>query len=115
MAMSQKHLDETVEALAHLLATVVLDDKGHLELRVLLQLVKLPGMEVGDEVAILFQHAARHPVIESFRQVVEGKPEQREADEWRDGGGYLHHPVFHKPGARLRQVHITSGDEGRVQ
>ena len=48
MAMGQEHLDKTVETLAHLLATVVLDNKRHLELSVLLHLVELPGMEVGD-------------------------------------------------------------------
>ena len=115
MAVGQEHFDETIEAVAHLLATVVLDDKRHLELWMLLQLEELPGMEVGDEVAILPEHAARHPMIESFWQVVEGKPEQREADDWRDGGRNLHHPVFHKPGTRLREVHITSRNEGRIQ
>ena len=115
MAMSQQHLDETIEAVAHLQAAVVLDNKRHLELWVLLQLVELPGMEVGDEVAILPEYAARHPVIESFWQVVESKPEQWEADEWRDRGGYLHYSIFHKPGTGLCEVHITSRNEGRVQ
>ena len=63
MAMSQEHLDETVETFAHLPSTVVLDDKRHLELRVLLQLVKLPGMEVGDEVAVLLEHEARQTLL----------------------------------------------------
>ena len=75
MAMGQEHLDKTIETLTHLLATVVLDNKRHLELRVLLQFVKLPGMEVGDEVTVFLQHAARHPVIETLGQIVEGKPE----------------------------------------
>lgn len=57
MATGFEHLDETVETVAHLLAAVVLDDKGHLELRVGLELEELPGVEVGDEVAILMEYA----------------------------------------------------------
>ena len=113
--MSQQHLDETIEAVAHLQAAVVLDNKRHLELWVLLQLVELPGMEVGDEVAILPEYAARHPVIENFWQVMERKPEQRETDDWRNRGRYLHDTIFHKPCTRLREVHISPWNEGRVQ
>ena len=43
MATGFEHLDETVETVAHLLAAVVLDDKGHLELRVGLELEEFPG------------------------------------------------------------------------
>ena len=57
MATGFEHLDETVETVAHLLAAVVLDDKGHLELGMCLQLIELPGMEVGHEVAILMEYA----------------------------------------------------------
>ena len=57
VATGLEHLHETVEAVAHLLAAVVLDDKGHLELRMGLELEELPGVEVGDEVAILMEYA----------------------------------------------------------
>ena len=57
MATGLEHLDKTVETVAHLQAAVVLDDKGHLELRVGPELEELPGVEVGDEVAILMEYA----------------------------------------------------------
>ena len=57
MTTGFEHLDKTVEAVTHLLTAVVLDDKGHLELRVGLELEEFPGVEVGDEVAILMEYA----------------------------------------------------------
>ena len=57
VATGFEHLDETVKTVAHLLAAVVLDDKGHLELGMGLELEELPGVEVGDEVAILMEYA----------------------------------------------------------
>ena len=70
VATGFEHLDETVETVAHLLAAVVLDDKGHLELGMGLELEELPGVEVGDEVAILAEHAAHHPMIKALGQIV---------------------------------------------
>ena len=57
VATGFEHLDETVKTVAHLLAAVVLDDKGHFKLRVGLELEEFPGVEVGDEVAILMEYA----------------------------------------------------------
>ena len=93
---------------------MILDDKRHLELGVLLQLIELPGMEVGDEIAILLQHTAHHPMVETFGQIMQGEPEEWKADERRNGCRYLHHPILHKPSARLREVHIAPRDKGWV-
>ena len=115
MATGFEHLHETVETVAHLLAAVVLDDKGHLELGMCLQLIELPGMEVGHEVAVLSEHTAHHPVIKPLGQVVECQPEQREPDEGRDGGRNLHHAILHEPRAGLGEMHIAARDEGRIE
>ena len=115
MATGFEHLHETVEAVAHLLAAVVLDDEGHLELGMGLEFKELPGVEVGDEVAILAEYAAHHPMIKALGQIVECQPEQRETDEGRDGGWDLHDTILHEPRAGLRQVHITARDEGGVE
>lgn len=115
MATGFEHLDETVETVAHLLAAVVLDDKGHLELRVGLELEELPGVEVGDEVAILVKYATHQHMIKRLGQVVERQPEQREADEGRDGGWDLHDTILHEPCAGFGEVHITTWDEGGVE
>ena len=48
-----QHLDEAVQALHHLASAMVFDDERHLKFRMLLQIVKLPRMEIGDEVAVL--------------------------------------------------------------
>ena len=110
-----QHLHQAVQTPAHLPSAVVPDDKRHLELRVLLQFVELPGMEVGHEVAVLLQHPAHHPVVECLRQVMQREPEQREAYQRCHRGRDLHHPVLHEPRARSRQVHVPAGDEGRVE
>ena len=115
MATGFEHLDETVEAVAHLLTAVVLDDKGHLELWMRLELEELPGMEVGDEVTIFVEYAAYQNMIKRLRQVMERQPEQREADEGCDGGRNLHDAILHKPRARLREVHIATWDKGGVE
>ena len=110
-----EHLHETVQTVAHLLSAVVPDDKGHLELGMCLQLIELPGVEVGDEVAVLMEYTAHHPVIKALGQVVECQPEQREPDEGRDGGRDLHHTIFHEPRAGLGEVHIAARDEGGIE
>ena len=115
VATGFEHLHETVEAVAHLLAAVVLDDKGHLELWMRLELEELPGMEVGDEVTIFVEYAAYQNMIKRLRQVMERQPEQREADEGCDGGRNLHDAILHKPRARLREVHIATWDKGGVE
>ena len=63
MAVFLQHLDETIQTLTHLLSAMVLDDERHLELWMLLELEELPGMEVGDEMAVFFQRATHHPVV----------------------------------------------------
>ena len=63
MAVFLEHLDETIQTLTHLLSAMVLDDERHLELWMLLELEELPGMEVGDEMAVLLQRATHHPVV----------------------------------------------------
>ena len=115
MALSLQHLNQTVEALAHLLSTMVLDDKRHLELRMLFELIELPRMEIGDKIAILLEHPTRHPVIECLGQIVQSEPEQRKTDQRSDGSRYLHHTILHKPGARFRKMHITPRNKGRIQ
>ena len=72
MATGFEHLDETVKTVAHLLAAVVLDDKGHLKLRVGLELEEFPGVEVGDEVTVVLQRAPYHPMIHTLGQVMQG-------------------------------------------
>ena len=71
VSVGQKHLDKPVQALAHLPATMVPDDERHLELRMRFEVVELPGMEIGDKVAVLPEHSARHPVVEALGQVVQ--------------------------------------------
>ena len=68
--MLLQHLNEVIEALHHLLTAMVLNDKRHLELWVLLQVVELPWVEVGNEVAIVFQRATHKPVVETLWQIV---------------------------------------------
>lgn len=115
LTMCQKHFYQAVEPLAHLVSAVVADDKGHLEFGMLFQVEELPRVKIGDEVAIALEHTAHHPVVEPFGQVVEGEPEQGEADERCDGCRNLHHAVFHEPCARLREVHVAAWDECWVE
>ena len=65
-----QHLNQPVQTLHHLTSAMVLDDEWHLEFRVLLQIVELPGMEIGYKVSIMFQRATHQPVVEPFRQIV---------------------------------------------
>ena len=88
--MCFQHLDEVIQSLAHLLSAVVTDDEGHAQLGVLAQFVELPRMEVGDEVAVMLQRAAHHPVVETFGQVVQREPEEGEAQPGGDGSWNLH-------------------------
>ena len=115
MTTGFEHLDKTVEAVTHLLTAVVLDDKGHLELWMGLELKELPGVEVSDEIAILVEYATHQHVVERLRQVVERQPEQWEADEGCDGSRNLHDTILHEPRAGLREVHIATWDKGRIE
>ena len=63
MTLSQKHFDETVKTLAHLLTAVVSDNEWHLEFGVLFQVEEFPRVEVGDKVAITLKHATHHPMV----------------------------------------------------
>ena len=54
-------------------------------------------------------------MIKRLGQVVERQPKQREADEGRDGGRDLHHPILHEPCAGFGEVHIAARDEGGVE
>ncbi len=64
MTILLQHLDEAIKALHHLSTAVILNDERHLELRVLLQVIELPRMEVGDEVAVVFQRTTHKGMIE---------------------------------------------------
>jgi hypothetical protein len=48
-----QHLDEFIQSGHHLSATVVPYDKGHFKLRVILQVVELPGVEVSHKIAVI--------------------------------------------------------------
>ena len=71
MVILLEHLNETIQALTHLPAAMVPDDEGHLEFGMVLQVEELPGMEVGDEKPVFLQCATHHPVVQSFRQVMQ--------------------------------------------
>ena len=64
-------LDETIQTIDHGLTTVLTDDIGHLKLRMLIELIELPGMEVGDEVAIMAKRPVGQYLIPRPRQVME--------------------------------------------
>ena len=70
MAVLFEHLNQPVETLHHLFAAVVTYDEGHLEFRVLFQIVKFPRVKIGDEITIVAYDPAYHPVVEPLWQIV---------------------------------------------
>ena len=115
MAALLQHLHEAVEAFHHLPSAVVADDEGHAQLGMLLQVVELPGMEVGDEVAVVAERAAHQQMVEPLGQVVQREPEQREAQPGRHRGGNLPHPVLQERRSRTGKMHVAARDEGRIE
>ena len=71
MALGLQHLNQTVEALAHLLSAMVLDDERHLELGMLFQVVEFPWVKVGDKVAVVVQGTSYKSMVEALWQVVQ--------------------------------------------
>ena len=69
-----KHLDKSVQPFGHLMTAVVFNNKRHLELGMLLKLIKLPRMEICYKIAIMLKNTANHPMIGKFRQVMQGQP-----------------------------------------
>ena len=65
-----QHFDKVVKTLHHLASAVVLDDERHLELRMLLQVVELPRVEIGDELAVVLQGAIDEPMVQALWQVM---------------------------------------------
>ena len=110
-----KHPDQSVQTLGHLASAVVFYDERHLELGMVVQLIELPRMEIGHEISVLFKHPSNHPVINSFRKVVKGKPEQGKPHQWSHGCWYLHHAVLVKPCPWSLEVHVSAGNECRIQ
>ena len=81
----------------------------------LIQLVELPRMEVGHEIAIMTERTTTEPAIESEGKVVTRKPEEREANKRRHRSRDLQYSLLHKVRAWCTQMHVAPGDEGGVE
>ena len=59
-----QHLDDVVQPLHVLTSAVVPDDERHLQLRVLLQVIEFPRMEISHEITVVLQRAPYQPFIQ---------------------------------------------------
>ena len=53
-----KHFYKVVKTLNHFTSAVIFDDEWHLELGMVLKLIKLPWMEICHEIAVAFKDPA---------------------------------------------------------
>ena len=63
--------DEAVQPLFQFVSAVVSDDERHLELWMRFEVVELPGMEIGYEIAIVAQYLPYQTEIEPLWKVVQ--------------------------------------------
>ena len=70
MVLPFKHFNQPVQTLCHLTTTMIFNYERHLELGMLLKLIKLPWMEICYKISIILKDSANHPVIHKFRKVM---------------------------------------------
>ena len=80
-----------------------------------IQLVELPRMEVGHQIAIMTERTTAEPAIESEGKVVTREPEEREANKRRHRSRDLQYTLLHEVRTWCTQMHVAPRDEGRVE
>ena len=107
--ISLEALYESLQSCGKFISAVVSDYPFGLILRMGLNIVELPRVEVGCKVAVSLENSAYKVSVEPLREVVQRKPEERDSEYWgygdrlgSDGDRKIRHRYRRTPSRRYR-------------